>query len=83
MFHSHCFMMRIKNVWELLFRSDLHFKSSNFLLVGGGGQEAVHLAFQRVVHLHVDIITGRFLLIGGVHTIQRKHTGGELLLIRV
>ncbi|TNN65303.1 MAGUK p55 subfamily member 3 [Liparis tanakae] len=30
----------------------LNLQGSNFLLVGCGGQEAVHLALQRIVHLH-------------------------------
>lgn len=45
----------------------LHLQCSNFLLVGCGGQETVHLALQWVVHLHINVIACGLLLICGVH----------------
>lgn len=50
----------------------LHLQRSNFLLVGGRRQETVHLALQWVVHLHIDVIARRLLLVCGVHTAQRS-----------
>lgn len=47
---------------------NLNFQHSNFLLVCCRGQETVHLALQRVIHLHINVIARCLLLIGGVHT---------------
>lgn len=47
---------------------NLHLKRSDFLLIGCRRQKAVHLAFQWVVHLHIDVITRCLFLICGIHT---------------
>lgn len=60
-------------------RPYLHLQCSDLLLVGRGGQEAVHLAFQWVIHLHIDVVARRLLLIGGVHTAQRRHKDSNRL----
>lgn len=48
-------------------RAHLVVQRSDFLLVGGGEEEAAHLALQGVFHLHVDVVAGRFLMVVGVH----------------
>lgn len=48
-------------------RAHLVVQRGDFLLVGGGEEEAAHLALQGVFHLHVDVVAGRFLVIVGVH----------------
>lgn len=48
--------------------SHLGIQGGDFLLVGGGGQEIAHLGFERIVHLHIDVVAGCLLLVIGVHT---------------
>ena len=48
----------------------LHLQHGNLLLVGGGGQEAVHLALQGVVHLYVNVVARRLLLLQRLHTMS-------------
>lgn len=46
------------------------------LLAGGGEQKGVHLGLQSVVHLHVDVVAGRLLLVVGVHAAREGGGGG-------
>lgn len=48
-------------------RAHLVVQRGDFLLVSGGEEEAAHLALQGVLHLHIDVVAGRFLMIVGVH----------------
>lgn len=48
-------------------RAHLVVQRGDFLLVSGGEEEAAHLALQRVLHLHVDVVAGRLLVVVGVH----------------
>lgn len=54
-------------------RAHLVVQRGDFLMVGGGEEEAAHLALQGVFHLHVDVVAGRFLMIGGVHANNVDH----------
>lgn len=42
----------------------------DFLLIGCRKQEATHLALQGVLHLYVDVVACRFLLVIGIHTVK-------------
>ena len=46
--------------------SDLVVQGGDLLLIGCGQQEAAHLALQGVLHLHVDVVARRLLLVVGV-----------------
>lgn len=55
----------------------LHLQRCDLLLVGCGGQKIVHLTLQQVLHLHVDVVARRFLLIGGIHAAHRTSQLGH------
>lgn len=78
--YTFAFTMNASNQFlQELLRPNLHFQSGDFLLAVGGGQEAVHLGLQRVVHLHVDVVAGGFLLVCGVHAGTPEKNDSELL----
>lgn len=77
--------MNLRHPGEVGWRAHLVVKRGDFLLVGGGEEEAAHLALQGVFHLHVDVVAGRFLVVVGVHanndddvSIKRRTGGGGL-----
>lgn len=47
--------------------SHLVVQGGDLLLVGGGEEEAAHLALQGILHLHVDVVAGRLLLVVWIH----------------
>ena len=47
--------------------SDLVVQGGDLLLIGRGEQEAAHLALQGILHLHVDVVARRLLLVVGIH----------------
>ena len=48
------------------------------LLAGGGQEEGVHLGLERVVHLHVDVVASRFLLVGAAEVLHRDQVVDDL-----
>lgn len=51
----------------------LDIKGGDLLLIGGRGQKIAHLGLERVIHLHVNVVTGCLLLVVRVHA--TRHTG--------
>lgn len=49
-------------------------QSSNLLLAGCREQEGVHLGFQRVIHLHIDVIARSLLLVVRVHAVSKNNS---------
>ena len=54
-----------ENLWYIYY---LVVQASYFLLTGSGEEEGVHLSLQGVVHLYINVIAGRLLLVIRVHT---------------
>lgn len=54
----------------------LGIQGGDLLLVGGGSQEVAHLSFQGVIHLHVNVVAGRLLLVIGVHAGRNQGVKG-------
>lgn len=54
----------------------LGIQGGDLLLVGGGSQEVAHLSFQGVIHLHVNVVAGRLLLVIGVHAGRKQGVKG-------
>lgn len=65
-------------------RAHLNIKRGNLLLIGGRGQKIAHLGLEWVVHLHINVITGRLLLVVRVHATGSTREGqGEHTAVSV